>query len=382
MTARAAALVVLVAAFNAADAQSTREVRLEAGAAQVQQTGRSASDAAAILGASWREGSPLFAVLISGAATYSVDSLSAAQARAAAAWRSRERSAWQTEGGMTAAAFGSAFLPRGGSFSGFVRERVAVDAGGFWAGGAFGGTSRDNLGSHSTALEIGAWLRSGSFDATASLGRMRSDDVSLLEAAGIFPSADGVAYDLTDAAANLRYEHGSFLLDASETLRHGARATVASQSALYLSATWAISPRFALTVGTGRQLADPVRGVPDVNVTSVALRVSLVPLHSVDDESAPGAISSATLEPKSAGALLTIRVIADAATTVEVAGTFSDWKPVPLTRTSAGWEAQIALQSGRHRVAVRINGGPWRAPGGTARVRDDFGGEAGLIVVP
>jgi hypothetical protein len=55
---------------------------------------------------------------------------------------------------------------------------------------------------------------------------------------------------------------------------------------------------------------------------------------------------------------------------------------VPLTRTNEGWEAEIALPPGRHRVAVRINGGPWQAPRGTARVRDEYGGEAGLIVVP
>jgi hypothetical protein len=74
--------------------------------------------------------------------------------------------------------------------------------------------------------------------------------------------------------------------------------------------------------------------------------------------------------------------VVDDSTQVDVAGTFSDWKPVPLTRTSDGWEVQIALPPGRHRVAVRLNDGPWRAPGGTARIRDDFGGEAGLVVVP
>jgi hypothetical protein len=90
----------------------------------------------------------------------------------------------------------------------------------------------------------------------------------------------------------------------------------------------------------------------------------------------------AVLSPKSSGALLVVRVVADDSAHVEVAGTFSEWKPVPLTRTNEGWEAEIALPPGRHRVAVRINGGPWQAPRGTARVRDEYGGEAGLIVVP
>jgi hypothetical protein len=33
-------------------------------------------------------------------------------------------------------------------------------------------------------------------------------------------------------------------------------------------------------------------------------------------------------------------------------------------------------------VAVRVNGGAWRAPRGLAVVDDDFGGKAGLIVIP
>jgi hypothetical protein len=381
MTARASALALLVA-FHAAGAQSTREVRLDAGAAQVQQTGREARDAAGIFGVSWREGTPLFATLLSGAVTYAGDSTSAAQAGLASAWRPAERSAWQTEGGMIAAAFGSSPLARGGSFSGFLRERLALDAGGVWAGAAVGGTSRDNLASHSTVLDIGGWWRAGDLEATAWVSRARSDDFSLLEAAGIFLSRNAASYDLTDVAAELRYEHGPLLLDATETWRNGVRATSASQAAFYVSAIWTFSPRYSFTVGTGRQLADPVRGVPDVQVTSAAIRVALVPLRAAGAVEATRGASFATLTPKSSGALLVVRVVADDSAKVELAGSFSEWKPVPLTRTSDGWVAEIALPPGRHRVAVRISGGPWQAPRGTARVRDEYGGEAGLIVVP
>src|SRR5580692_467555 len=133
MTARASALVLLVA-FSATGAQSTREVRLDVGAAQVQQTGRDARDAAGIFGINWREGTPVFAALLSAGITSAGDSATAAQASLAAAWRANERSQWQTEAGTTAAAFGSSVLARGGSFSGFVRERLSIDAGGVWAG--------------------------------------------------------------------------------------------------------------------------------------------------------------------------------------------------------------------------------------------------------
>ena len=381
MTARASALALLVA-LNAAGAQSTREVRLDAGVAQIQQTGRAAHDAAGVFGLSWREGAPLFATLLSAAVTHTGDSATAAQAGLAAAWRPTDQSAWQTEGGMTVAAFGASILSRGGSFSGYLRERLALDAGGVWAGAAYGGTSRDNLASHSTARDIGAWWRSGDFEATASISRVRSEDGSLLTAAGVFLANGAAAYDLTDLATELRYEHGALLLDATATLRNGARATTASQSALYFTAVWTFSPRYSFAVGTGRQLADPVRGVPDMQITSAAIRIALVPARVAGSANSTRGVSFATLTPKSSGALLVVRIVADDSSRVELAGTFSDWKPVPLTRTSEGWEAEIALPAGRHRVAVRINGGPWQAPRGTARMRDEYGGEAGLVVVP
>jgi len=40
------------------------------------------------------------------------------------------------------------------------------------------------------------------------------------------------------------------------------------------------------------------------------------------------------------------------------------------------------LPPGSHRVAVRINGGAWRAPRGLVAVPDDFGGTVGVVVVP
>ena len=381
MTARAPALVLLVA-LHAAGAQSTREVRVDAGAAQVQQTGRSARDAAGVFGLSWREGSPLVATLLSGAITVAGDSNSASQASLAAAWRPTERSAWLSEGGISGAAFGSSILSRGGSFSGFVRERFALEAAGLWAGAAFGGTSRDNLASHSTALEVGAWWHLGALEASGSLGRVRSDDLALLEAAGIFLSRDAASFDLTDATTEFRLELGPVVLDATGTLRHGARATSAAQSAFYASAIWTLSPRYSFTFGTGRLLADPVRGIPDMQITSATVRVALVPARTTGPAAAARGAAFTSLTRKASGALLVVHVIAGDTALVEIAGSFSQWKPVPLTRTADGWEAEIALPPGTHRVAVRIDGGPWQAPRGTARMKDEFGGESGLIVVP
>jgi len=68
---------------------------------------------------------------------------------------------------------------------------------------------------------------------------------------------------------------------------------------------------------------------------------------------------------------------------VEVAGDFTDWQPVTLRRTSDNmWESVLHIPSGVHRVNVRIDGGKWIAPVGTARAEDEFGGDVGIVAVP
>jgi 1,4-alpha-glucan branching enzyme len=68
---------------------------------------------------------------------------------------------------------------------------------------------------------------------------------------------------------------------------------------------------------------------------------------------------------------------------VEIAGDFTDWQPVALARGSPGmWEGVLHISRGIHRIAVRVDGGPWTAPAGTRRVVDDYDGEVGILVVP
>jgi hypothetical protein len=78
---------------------------------------------------------------------------------------------------------------------------------------------------------------------------------------------------------------------------------------------------------------------------------------------------------------------------VELMADFTDWVPVPLVRLPRGtaggrardaadlWAAELVIAPGVHRVNVRVDGGPWRPPPGLSVVRDEFGGEVGLLVV-
>jgi hypothetical protein len=379
MSARPAACALLIA-FGAAGAQSSQELRFDGGAARIQQNGRDARNAL-VLGALWRESDHRFATLFSGAFTYAGDSVTAAQAIAALAWRPGDHGAWQTEGGVTGAAFGVYTLGRGGNVSTFVRERLVLEGGSVWAGGSAGHTMRDGSSFHSTDVDFGGSLRSGGFEASVSYDRHRTDDGPLMAAAGIFLNDQSTVYDFEDTGIAAHYERGRVSLDASHAWRTGVRQTFARQTAFAWSAAYVLTSHFSLAVGAGHQLADPLRGTPDVQLISASVRMVGLPWRAVTGSGA-AAITSARLVPGADGAVLIVRVIAPDSARVDVAGSFSSWQPVTLRRTTDGWEAQVTLPSGTHRVAVRINGGPWRAPSNLGKVRDEFGGEAGIVVVP
>ena len=372
--------VAAMMALRAARSQSASELRLEGGSAQIHQDGRVARTAG-LLGLTWRASDERFASIASGAFTYAGDSMTAAQAIAALAWRPFARSPWQTEVGVIGSAFGVYQLGRGGNLSSYLRQRVALSDGGLWVGGAAGHTSRDGISSHSTAVDVGASIRFGDFETNFSWARLRSDDWKLLEASGIFLERDAAAHDLDDKAVTLHYERARVKVDLSRTWRDGQRGTIANQAATFGSVEYCLTSRFSVALAVGRQLADPVRGVPDVQVVSAALRIMLLPWRAeVDDGVSRRAVASVI--PNEEGALLTVRVVAAETQRVEVAGSFSGWEPLPLHRTSDGWEASVELERGRHRVAVRIDGGRWRAPGHLGKVMDEFGGASGIIVVP
>ena len=370
----------MLVALGQAHAQSSSELRIDGGGGFIRQNDRGTRNAG-ILAALWRGGDLHLATLASGSLTYSGDSVTAAQGIAAVAWRPSRESPWRSEAGLYGAAFGVYELGRGGNVGSYARERATFPDGGIWLGGGAGHTMRDGISSHGTSVDLGASLRRGDFSVDASWARVRSDDWKLLEAAGIFLERDASSHDLDDKTVAARYQNGRVTVDLSQTWRSGVRATLASQSALFGSVEYQLTPRFSAAIATGRQLADPVRGVPDVQVLSAVLRILLLPWRGLDEISV-AVRTFASISPTAEGVSLIVRVAAGESQHVEVAGSFSGWEAVPLRRTNDGWEARIALGSGRHMVAVRIDDGPWRSPGNLAKVRDEFGGTSGLIVVP
>lgn len=146
--------------------------------------------------------------------------------------------------------------------------------------------------------------------------------------------------------------------------------------------TYALTRTLGMTLGAGRYPTDPTRGTIAGRYMTVGFRVGTAPARPADPyretleryRPVPAADPPAMSSVEVVGRVLRVR--AEGAGKIEVMGDFTDWAPVVLT--SAG----LVLTAGPHLFAVRLDGGPWLVPVGATPVKDDFGGDAGLIVVP
>ncbi|HEY7502680.1 MAG TPA: glycogen-binding domain-containing protein [Gemmatimonadales bacterium] len=186
---------------------------------------------------------------------------------------------------------------------------------------------------------------------------------------------------LTDAVLSGRWRFRSFDFDASVGRRF-SRST--PETVIWgLSVSRDLAPTLALVGAAGRAGSDPVTSVPGARYVAVGLRLKLgapvavsLPPRPVADASAPFRIGPAV----AAGREIVVR--ATDAEMVELAGDFTDWKPVVLHRWGAdSWRTLLPVSPGLHRLAVRIDGGEWRAPPGTRPVESEFGGQVAEIVV-
>lgn len=369
---------VLVA--SAAGAQRHPELRLEGGVASVTQRGFSQENAA-LLALLWRPASEWLGFVTSANLTYAQDSLAAAQGVAAVdiGWGPERR--YRTEIGAAGASFSLRSAGRGGNGNFFTRQHVVAPNYGAWVGAGVGVTDRDGVYSRSTAADIGLWQRWGPLYLSAVVTRLHSADWPLLFASGVTRDPDDEAFDFRDGQLFAQLRYGPHDLAVAYTSRVGTAGTEAVFEALTWSGTLQIADRVALVGTAGRQLADPLRGLPQADLITASVRVSLGPKPLPVLERS--LIARASVERLAGGGgELEVRVFAAADLEIVIAGDFSDWRPIRMEREGSVWVARVQLESGKYRVAVQVNGGEWRAPRNLARVRDDYGGEAGLVVIP
>lgn len=354
------------------------EVRVEAGVARIEQLGTRPRNALLLSGIR-HHGDSVLAALLSGALTWARDSVAAFQGIGALAWRPSPLSTWQVEGGASGTAFAVVGGLRDANASAWLRTRYQVAPQfGAVAGASLGHTVRSGSGDHSNAFEVGGWAGTGAFHLDFSWSRTRTEDSLVLAASRVFARHRSAWLDLDDVVLMATWERGPFEVMASGRHRSGVRGTDADQSALSATASYAFSPRYSVAIGGGRQLADPLRGTPDVMIATAMLRLSYA---EVTTPPTPGRESEATIARLADGSVMIVRIRALASARVEVAGSFSGWEGVPVTFKGEVWEAQIRVPPGRHRVAYRVDGGSWKAPANLAKFKQ-FGGEVGLVVVP
>ncbi len=375
-----------MAAAQVAAAQALPELRLDAGYARVRQRALDPAEPdlatdAALIALFWRRPTERWEFLTSANLTYTRDSLAAAQGVAAFAvpWIGSEH--LRTDIGAAGATFSLRSAGRGGNGNLFARQHYVRDQWGTWLGAAAAISSRDGTRSRAFAGDVGAWTRWRFLYGSASYSRSGSTDWPLLITSGATVSPYAIGYELDDAQLVLEARNGPHQLGVSWVTRRVVAGGDLSESALSASATLQMTDRVAVLLGAGKQLFDPLRGLPEADLATAALRISLGPRTlPVMQRSA---LSQATvMRLAGGGGRLEVRVFASDTVPVEVAGDFSDWKPLRLEREGSFWVARAELPRGKYHVGVRLRQGSWRAPRNLARVRDDYGGESGLVVIP
>lgn len=373
---------------------------LDVGGVRVQQP-TSGGRAAGVFGGGVWHARDRASIAAEASVTAAQDSVSAAQYIVRASLLATTRT--RTDLDASATTNGIVLPGSNGNRSAMLRQFWRVGALELFGSAGAGRTSRLRTASAGHAFALGAeWQRNaagGTWRVGSSLQRSYTDDFQLMEASGITLSRRASRYTLNDVNAHLSFQRGVLWLDAQRAWRRGVGATVGNASNINLSAAITTSASTMVIVQTGKQFADVVRGVPQARYTGVGVRWSPTRSRSVravmrsagDTRAAPR--SGVILVPDRRGdevllqrsegvGTVTITVSAKAQAVVEIASSHSDWQPVRVAARGDQFVHQLTLPSGTHRISVRIDGGEWRAPRGLVPVNDEFGGKAGVVVIP
>ncbi len=299
------------------------------------------------------------------------------------------------------------------------RKHWMSDDQGVWVGLTLGGRTQDQTQFGSVAAEASVW-RSIAPATTLMLSATATQAGDFM----YYEYADSPAAELaSNAAANaeFRVPHMARFGEVSAAVRHisrrveltldgryrvGATEVLGGSAAFTGDVALWLTPRYAVVGLVGRQLADPALGTATTVYASVGLRIaarnfaarshgnlSRDPIPRRHPEVLPGrgtartrgtgwlvaAAQEVELVDAREGAFLTLRVDG---TSVEIAGDFSEWQPVTLVRRRDGaWQLPPALPPGVYRFTIRVDGAEWRPAAGLPRLKDDFGGEVGVVTV-
>ena len=235
-------------------------------------------------------------------------------------------------------------------------------------------------------VEVGLSVASSTFDLFGSADQgARDPSDTLVAAVPTVPTeaSSGPAYrrSLTDALVSTRWRVAGTDLDLTLGRRFGHNTP--DLTIWGVSASRSLTPSVALVAGAGRSGSDPVTAVPGSRYVVAGLRLrvgSASPAVVSPAPTVPDRTPFRVGPPLPAGREIVVHI--PGASQVELAGDFSDWRPIPLQAEGSGaWRAVVPIRPGLHRLAIRVNRGEWRAPPGLRAIHTEFGGEVAEIVV-
>ena len=201
---------------------------------------------------------------------------------------------------------------------------------------------------------------------------------------------------LGDNEATVSWSRGRVTYDASLGVRLGeAQQGTAGWGSL--TTTWSLRAGALATASVGSYPIDLIQGLPGGRYAAFALRLPTGGLKALRARPArPLApppperpelpiterLALVIGPPLDSLSLREVRVWAPGIRTVELLGDFTEWVPVPLIRQSNGeWRGYYHVTPGIHRINLRLNREEFDVPVNLAKVKDEFTGDVGLIIV-
>lgn len=136
-----------------------------------------------------------------------------------------------------------------------------------------------------------------------------------------------------------------------------------------------VGPRLAVRANGGRYGPDPLLDLDPAGGAGAGLSWTLARVGS-----APSAPSAAPRVAADGGTSFSVE--APGASSVTLAGDFTEWEEVPLRRGDGAWSATLRVEPGVYRYAFRVDGA-WHVPEGTpGRTTDEWGNPVATLVVP
>jgi len=190
----------------------------------------------------------------------------------------------------------------------------------------------------------------------------------------------GRQHDWRDAELGLHWSAGRLGVDGVVGTRYAA-SNQPNETWGRIQSAVSLAPSIALIASAGVRPSSATYGITRSRFMELGARVS------------PGALRRPRLprgvrptaaafqvEDDRGGRRLRVRV--PGARSVELAGDFTNWRPIALRQGDTDeWEVTLPISPGVHRIAIRIDGDSWTTPPGVAAVADEFQGTVGVIVV-